>query len=138
MIVRRIVHQQVPPKVEYYWTDWDSACPASMRCSNGQDSARAKRLPHKDRSCSRERMDAVEVLLAGDIATGRDALTLDRLKRTREVGEYRRPRLRQSAPAGPIGGRLPIQGWGLKGSTAASKYLIQVGSEQPEVRPGVL
>ena len=54
---------------------------------------------------------------AGDIATGRDALTLDRLKdRTRSTGEKcTADRAQwQSAPwPGSIGGQdLSIQGWG--------------------------
>ena len=40
-IVRRIVHHQVPPKVEYCLTAWGSrSAPRSTRCCNGRPGAR--------------------------------------------------------------------------------------------------
>jgi len=53
-IVRRIVHQQVPPKVEYGLTDWGQAlCPALDALLKWAGQRRTTKTLHKDRSCPR-------------------------------------------------------------------------------------
>src|SRR6266581_5082680 len=46
-IVRRLVHHQVPPKVEYSLTDWGTGAVSSFRCA--VEMGRSERAAHRTR-----------------------------------------------------------------------------------------